>query len=151
MESERSMSKLPFWERKHLTGMTQEEWEALCDGCAQCCLYKIEDEETGDIFFTNVACRFLDLQTCHCMDYDQRHVLMPTCVELTPQKIFELYWLPETCAYRRLAEGEKLPGWHPLISGSNESVHNAGASLRGKALSERDIDMDHLEDFIVEE
>jgi uncharacterized cysteine cluster protein YcgN (CxxCxxCC family) len=145
------MNKTPFWERKSLVNLNPQEWESLCDGCAQCCLYKIEDEETGDIFFTNVACRFLDLETCHCMDYDHRHEIMPTCVELTPAKIFDLYWLPKTCAYRLLAEDEKLAAWHPLISGSAESVHKAGISLRSRALSERDIDMDHLEDFIVEE
>lgn len=138
-----------FWLRKKLTQMTPEEWESLCDGCAQCCRYKLEDEDTGDIYFTNVVCALLDLHTCRCTNYPERHTLAPTCVLLTPELAHRLLWLPRTCAYRRLAEGEKLDGWHPLLSGNPDSVHRAGISVRGKVISEKDVDMDRLEDYVI--
>ncbi len=126
----------PFWEHKALAEMTAAEWESLCDGCALCCMHKLEDEETGEIFFTNVACKLLDINTCRCMDYRARSKLVKTCLTLSSDKPEVFAWLPGTCAYRRLSENKKLPGWHPLISGDPDSVHEAGISVRGQATSE---------------
>ncbi|MEL7644057.1 MAG: YcgN family cysteine cluster protein [bacterium] len=144
-------SSARFWETTPLEKMTPEQWESLCDGCAQCCLHKLEDEESGDIFFTRVVCRLLDIEQCKCSAYEQRHILNPECVELNPEVVLRLHWLPETCAYRRLAFGDPLPDWHPLTTGDPGSVHKAGASVRNKVISERDVDMDNLEEYIQEE
>jgi len=127
-----------FWETKSLEAMNRAEWEALCDGCGKCCLHKLEDEETGELFPTNIACRLLDRRTGRCSDYKHRHAYVPECVRLTPAKLCQLDWLPSTCAYRLLAEGESLPEWHPLITGDAESVHRAGESVRGWTISEDD-------------
>ena len=120
--------------------MTREEWESLCDGCALCCLQKIEDEETGDLYFTDIACRLLDTEACRCTDYANREREVAACLVLSPDKPEMFRWLPASCAYRRLANGLPLPNWHPLITGSAESVHEAGISLRGSMLSERETD-----------
>ncbi len=130
--------------------MTHEEWESLCDGCARCCLHKIEDEDTHEVFVTHVACRLLNLKTCRCANYPQRLALVDTCLKITPENIQELTWLPETCAYRRVALGQDLPEWHPLITGDPRSTHRAGASVLGLAISEYGVDMDYLEDYIIE-
>jgi len=140
----------PFWEVKKLTEMTLDEWESLCDGCGVCCLYKIEDEETGEVFLTNVACRFLDMQSCVCMLYTERRSAMPTCIKLTPSKVEKLKWLPETCAYRLVLEGKPLPAWHPLVSGDPQSVHQAGVSVKGKVITESDANLNHLENYVVD-
>ncbi len=140
----------PFWERKTLEEMTPAEWEALCDGCAKCCLHKIEDCDTGQVFFTQVACRLLDLETCRCQDYANRSKRVPDCVSLTPQVVRETGWLPRSCAYRRLAEGRGLAWWHPLVSGSSDHVHEMGVSVRGKVIPEAEIDLDDLEDMVVD-
>jgi uncharacterized cysteine cluster protein YcgN (CxxCxxCC family) len=126
----------PFWRRKSLAEMTKEEWESLCDGCAKCCLNKLEDAETGEIIYTDVACRLLDLKSCRCRDYPRRKRLVPDCEILTPEAVRRFKWLPSTCAYRLLAEGKDLYWWHPLVSGDPESVHRAGVSVRGRAVSE---------------
>lgn len=125
------------------------EWESLCDGCARCCLYKLQDEDTGEYFYTNVVCRLLNLETCRCTAYTERTILMPTCLALTPELVRSLDWLPTSCAYRLLAEGNPLPEWHPLVSGNAGTVHAAGISVMGKTLSEEDVDMDNLEEYIV--
>ncbi len=124
-----------FWE-KPLTALNREEWEALCDGCGQCCMHKVEDEDTGEIFATNIACRLLDLTTCQCSDYRRRKYFVPDCIQLTRRNVHSFDWLPETCAYKRRAEDRPLPEWHYLISGDREAVHTAGASVRGKAIAE---------------
>lgn len=124
-----------FWELPVET-LNRAEWEALCDGCGQCCLHKAEDEDTGDIYPTNVACRLLDLQTARCCDYANRKALVPDCLRLTPALAASLEWLPQSCAYRLRAEGEALPGWHYLLSGDRETVHTTGHSVRGKAIGE---------------
>ncbi len=126
----------PFWRRKALSEMTRAEWESLCDGCAKCCLEKLEDAETGEVSYTDVACRLLDTDSCRCTDYENRHRFVPDCVKLTPWKVGTLKWLPTTCAYRLISEGEDLPAWHPLVSGDPQSVHKAGMSVRGRAVPE---------------
>jgi uncharacterized protein len=137
-----------FWKRKKLDEMTREEWESLCDGCARCCLYKLQDEETGEIYYTNVVCRLLDTFRCRCTAYSERATLMPTCLVLTPEMVKQLKWMPKTCAYRLLAEGKDLEWWHPLVSGNPNTVHAAGISVRYRTQAEKDVDMDNLEDYI---
>ena len=125
-----------FWKRKSLAEMTKAEWESLCDGCALCCLQKLEDEETGDIYFTDIACKLLDTDACRCTDYANRAKIVSTCLVLSADEPEAFNWLPGTCAYRLLADGEKLPEWHPLITGDPHSVHDVGISAKGKCLSE---------------
>ena len=136
-----------YWQTKSLAEMNQEEWESLCDGCGKCCLHKLEDAETGQLFYTNVACRLLNLNSARCTRYRLRKRLVADCIQLTPAKLGDVAWLPSTCAYRLLAKGEDLPAWHPLVSGDPESVHKAGVSVRGWTVSERDAG--DLEEHIV--
>ena len=130
------MAAKPFWETKTLAEMNSAEWESLCDGCGLCCLIRMEDEETGVITPTRVACRLFDADRCRCSNYAQRRRHVPDCIKLTPHNIDDLPWMPLSCAYRRLHEGKALPGWHPLITGDAESVHAAGVSIRGQTISE---------------
>ncbi len=141
----------PFWKQKSLAEMSEAEWESLCDGCGWCCLYKIEDEDTHEVFYTNIACRLLDPYSCRCRSYANRFKLVETCIQITVERAMQIKWLPETCAYRRLAEGKDLPAWHPLISGDPEAVHNELISVRGKIIPEQMINMDNLEDYILDE
>ena len=127
-----------FWQTKTLEEMTTEEWESLCDGCGRCCLHKLRYDEDDSLGFTNVACRLLDLETCRCSRYATRRRYVPDCVSLTPAELREIDWLPPSCAYRLVAEGKKLAWWHPLVSGDPNTVHEAGVSVRGRAISERD-------------
>ena len=131
------MEEAPYWRTKTLEEMTRAEWEALCDGCARCCLIKLEDDDTGEIAYTDIACRLLDIGTCRCTRYRKRLRLVPQCVELTPEEVRKLDWLPSTCAYRLVAEGRDLAWWHPLVSGDPETVHKAGISVRGRVVPER--------------
>ncbi len=144
-----STSPEPFWRVLSLEEMSREQWESLCDGCARCCLNKLEYEDTGEIEWTEIACRLLDDETCRCTDYDNRHERVPDCVALTPKAARELRWLPPTCAYRLVGEGHDLYWWHPLVSGDPDSVHLAGISVRGRTLSERDVPVSLFDDHVV--
>jgi uncharacterized cysteine cluster protein YcgN (CxxCxxCC family) len=139
-----------FWKRKPLAELAPEEWEALCDGCAKCCLHKLQDEDTEEVYYTNVVCRLLDIHRCRCTDYPNRSQQIPTCLVLNPHLAASLVWMPNTCAYRLLAEGKELPWWHPLVSQDTQTVHQAGISVRGKVLSESDVDIERLEEYVVD-
>jgi uncharacterized protein len=140
----------PFWKSQALAALTPGQWESLCDGCAKCCLRKIEDADTGVVYFTNLACRLLDLATCRCSRYAERTRWVPECVPVTLELLANPYWLPSSCAYRRLAEGRKLPHWHPLVCGDPQAVHRSGHSVYGKAVSEAEDDdwQRHLTDWV---
>ena len=140
-----------FWKHKKLTDFSLEEWEALCDGCGICCLYKIEDIDTGEVEMTNVVCRFLDMENIHCQLYDERHSAMPSCIKLTPSKVESLKWLPETCAYVLIMRGQPLPDWHPLESGDPNSIHKRGISVKDKVIRETEVNLDHLEDHVIDD
>jgi uncharacterized protein len=141
------MSEEPFWRRKSIHQMSPQEWESLCDGCGKCCINKLEEEGTGRIFPTNVACKLLDPHSCQCADYKNRKKQVPDCIRLTPRKILELGWLPKTCGYVRVAEGKDLPSWHHLKTGTRETMHKLGKSVRGRVVSETVVT--DLEDHIV--
>ncbi|MBM9594950.1 YcgN family cysteine cluster protein [Roseitranquillus sediminis] len=141
-----------FWERVPLREMDPAEWEALCDGCGKCCLNKLEDPDTREIALTRISCRLLDDATCRCAHYEERKQFVPECVVLTPKNIDQIaYWMPATCAYRLLAEGKPLHDWHPLVSGTPDSVHRAGVSVRGWTIPEFEVPEDEWEDHIIEE
>jgi len=139
----------PYWKTVPLEKMSPSQWEALCDGCARCCLNKLEDWETGEITWTNVACTLLDDETCRCRDYENRVRQVPDCVPLDARAVRELTWLPRTCAYRLVAEGSDLYWWHPLVSGNRDTVHMAGVSVRGRVESEDRIAVEDYEDYLV--
>ncbi|MFI3157197.1 MAG: YcgN family cysteine cluster protein [Methylococcaceae bacterium] len=139
---------MSFWKTKKLSEMTSEEWESLCDNCGKCCLHKLEDEDTGEIYFTSVACKLIDLDTCRCTRYTERSQLVPECLDLIRLDVANYNWLPASCAYRLLNNGEELPAWHPLLSKSPDSVRDAGVSIRSYAMTESEID--DLEDYIIE-
>lgn len=146
----RTMNDLPFWKSKTLAEMTAAEWESLCDGCGLCCLNKIEEWDSGDIYFTSVSCKLLDGQSCRCSSYENRWDFVPDCVQLTKENVPEIAWLPPTCGYRLVNEGHDLYWWHPLVSGDPETVHAAGISARGRTISETEIDIEDLEDYVVD-
>ena len=141
-----------FWEKYPIDRLTQAEWEALCDGCGKCCLNKLEDEETGEVALTRVACRLLDDSTCRCGQYATRHQFVPECIVLSPKNMDKnLYWMPETCAYKLLWQGKPLYDWHPLISGDPQTVHDAGVSVQGITIPEFEVPEEDWEDYIIEE
>ena len=136
----------PFWKSKTLEEMSDPEWESICDGCGRCCLVKLEDEDTGRYYATDIACRLLDTEACRCGNYADRQSLVPDCVRLTPKEARSLGWLPPTCGYRLLAEGKDLAWWHPLVSGTQATVIEAGVSVKGRVhCSEDEI---AVEDFV---
>ncbi|HEX2839839.1 YcgN family cysteine cluster protein [Hyphomicrobium sp.] len=141
----------PFWETKRLQDMTPAEWDAVCDGCGQCCLNKIEEEDTGRIYLTRLSCRLLDLDSCRCTDYANRFAKMPDCMSIDMKAVRKLKWLPESCGYRRLHEGRGLAWWHPLVSGDPDTVHQAGVSVRGWARSEKGVPQSEIERYIIGE
>lgn len=140
----------PFWKTRSLAQMSAEQWESLCDGCGRCCLNKLEDWDTGEIFHTNVACRLLDGETCRCRDYENRFEQVPDCLQLSPSALRKINWLPPTCAYRLVEEGKDLAWWHPLVSGDTQTVHLAGISVRGRTVSEDDVDPEEYEGHLVD-
>ena len=145
------MADRAFWETKPLSAFTREEWEATCDGCAKCCLVKLEDEdEPGVIYFTDVACRLLDCATCRCTDYANRTARVPGCASLSPDRLDLLAVMPPSCAYRRLAEGRGLPDWHHLVSGAATTVHTARRSVMGRTVSETEVGAADFEDRLVD-
>ena len=145
------VDEVPFWRAKRLEEMSQAEWESLCDGCGRCCLVKLEEEESENIYFTDVGCRLLDAGTCRCSDYPNRTERVDDCVRLTPRNINRIVWLPPTCGYRLLGEGKDLYWWHPLVSGDPETVHQAGISVRGRVKDlEDDVPADALDARIVD-
>ncbi len=140
----------PFWRSKTLDEMTDAEWEALCDGCGRCCLNKLEDDESGEVFWTNIACRLLDREACRCRNYTDRHEIVPDCLPLTPASVPSMSWLPPTCAYRLVNEDKDLYWWHPLVSGSGETVHAAGVSVRGRTVEEKGLTVYDFENYLVD-
>ena len=138
-----------FWETKTLDEMNEQEWEALCDGCGRCCLLKIEDVDSGETWYTNVVCQYHDNDSCRCTRYKDRSLLVPDCIKVTPDVARTEKWLPDTCAYRLLAEGKPLYDWHPLVSGNPDSVREAGITITGKVVSEEYVHPDELEEHLV--
>ena len=148
--AEPAAEPLPFWKTKKLGEMSPREWASLCDGCGRCCLNKLEEIGTGKTFFTNVACKLFDSESCRCKDYAKRKAKVPDCVQLSSRNVRRIVWLPPTCAYRLVGEGRDLYWWHHLVSGSRETVHEAKVSVRGRqTVSEVGIPDDKLEDYIV--
>lgn len=146
----KASAKEPFWKTTPLSKMTPSEWESLCDGCGKCCLVKLRDADTNQVLFTNVACKQLDLRNCHCKDYAHRKEIVPDCVQLSPRSLGRIDWLPETCAYKLVHQKQDLPWWHPLVSGDPKTVHQAGISVRKRAISETHAGEpeDHIVDWI---
>ncbi|MCL7462622.1 YcgN family cysteine cluster protein [Pseudomonas sp. NW5] len=141
--------QVPFWERKMLAEMSEAEWESLCDGCGLCCLHKLEDEEDGSVYYTRIACKLLDLQSCRCSDYAERHRQVPDCIRLTPAQADQFNWLPATCAYRLLAQGQPLPDWHHLVCGDPDAVHAARISQAGRMLREGAVAEEDWEEHLI--
>jgi uncharacterized cysteine cluster protein YcgN (CxxCxxCC family) len=151
-----------FWEVKQLKDMNEQEWESICDGCAKCCLHKFIDDEAAveatptahlqegeKIHYTNIACGLLNTKSCSCSQYSERTKLVPSCVKLTKDNLDEIFFMPNSCSYRRLHEGRGLPSWHPLLNkGKKSAMHQAGMSVRGKIVFEHDVDLEHFEDYI---
>lgn len=142
------MTCLPFWKTTPLAAMDRSQWESLCDGCGRCCLHKLEDIDSGKLYYTSVVCHLFDDQKCQCTHYAERTQRVPDCVVLTPDNLDAIDFMPETCAYRLLNEGQDLPAWHPLVSGSAETVHSAGISVRDKVISEEFVHHDDLMNYI---
>ena len=142
-------SDKPFWQTKMLKEMTAEEWESLCDGCAKCCLHKLEDDETFAVYYTDVACKYLDEKTCRCKDYDHRNSLVPDCITLKVEDVHEFFWLPQTCAYRLIAERKPLPEWHHLVSGSRETIHEQKKSVIGRIVLESNVEKKDMQDHVI--
>lgn len=143
--------KSRFWEQIPFVELNEKQWESICDGCCQCCAHKLQDDDTNEIFKTNVVCQYLDTDKCQCTVYPDRQKLVPDCIKITPENAGELSWFPETCGYRLLANGKPLPSWHPLETGNSNSTQQAGVCVTGKVISELEVAEEDLEDFIVDD
>jgi uncharacterized cysteine cluster protein YcgN (CxxCxxCC family) len=141
-------AEMEFWKITPMEKMSPSQWESLCDSCGQCCLHRLEDEDTGEQAVTNVSCKYLDLFSCQCTDYTNRQKNVPDCMKITPENVREQNWLPDTCGYRRVAKGRDLPSWHPLKSGDPNTVHTQGPGMRDQLISEDEIE-GSVEDYIV--
>jgi len=139
-----NMTELPFWKTKNMAEMSPNEWESLCDGCGKCCCIRLEDDDTGQIYITDVACKLFDPNRCQCTDYKNRSMLVPDCVTLSPANVGQLHWMPKTCAYRLISEGKDLPDYHHLVSGSRETIHEVGMSVQQAVTSEILVDDDEI-------
>jgi uncharacterized cysteine cluster protein YcgN (CxxCxxCC family) len=142
-------SSTDYWNNTPLHELSHEQWEMLCDGCGKCCLHKLQDEDTNEVFYTRVACKLLDTKSGGCQDYDQRFSRVPDCMDVAKMLTSEMAWLPNSCAYRLRADNKPLPQWHPLISGKQSSVHKETKSIRGRVVSEVDVDEADLENYII--
>ncbi len=140
----------PWWKQKSLAEMSRPEWESICDHCGKCCLNKLEDESDGTVYYTDIACDLLDAESCQCGDYANRETLVPDCVRLTMDNLDDLYWMPPSCAYRLLHEGNDLPEWHHLVTGDKNSIHRVGESIAGRFVYSKTINEDQWEERIVE-
>ena len=138
-----------YWKTKNMAEFSREEWENLCDGCGKCCCIRLEDEDTQAIYITDVACKLFDSGACQCSDYANRSKNVPDCVTLTPQNVDKLHWMPQTCAYRLVANGEDLPDYHHLVTGSRQTIHDVGMSVQGAVQSELDVEDDDVPNHIV--
>jgi len=141
---------LPFWKKKSLSELSKDEWESLCDCCGRCCLRKVEYEQAGEVYYTDIACKYLDEETCQCIEYARSSSLVSDCLKLSPEDVKNFFWLPATCAYRLIAEGRDLEEWHMLLSKDPESVHRAGYSVRGRVVREESVSEDDVEDHIID-
>lgn len=139
---------LPFWRTRALADLSREEWESLCDGCGRCCTNTLEDEETGELFATRVACRLFCNKTGGCGDYPNRKAKVSECIQISAENVGEMDFLPPTCGYRLVWQGQDLPDWHHLVCGDREEVHRRGFSVRGQTISEATIPADLLEDYL---
>lgn len=142
------MADQPFWKTTALEDMSKQQWESLCDGCARCCLQKLQDDETDEVFYTNVVCRYLD-DKCQCSTYQDRNIKVPACVWLKPEDVKDFHWLPSTCAYRMVSEGKDLEWWHPLVSGDKNTVHEAKISVKGKGIPDDQVPEEDWQDHII--
>lgn len=153
-----------FWQNTTLDDMDGEQWEAICDGCARCCLHKFIDDEKleeqfaptdhindgEEILYTNIACYLLNDKTCACTQYAKRTELVPDCVTLTKDNLKDIFFMPPSCSYRRLHEGKGLSHWHPLLNkGKKTKMHQLGITVRNRVVSEVDVDFENFEDYIV--
>ncbi len=145
-----SDQNLPFWETKTLEEMTRDEWESLCDSCGRCCLHKLQNDYTDEIYYTQIVCGLLDEETCRCTKYEERSVLVPSCVTMKPEDARNLDWMPNTCAYKLLANNKTLPHWHPLLTGSRDAMLEEGIVVTGKVISEDKVPEDEWQDYIIE-
>jgi uncharacterized cysteine cluster protein YcgN (CxxCxxCC family) len=144
------LNKEPFWKQKDLADMDRTEWEMLCDGCGKCCLFKLEYKELHEVRYTNVACQYLNILTCRCKSYWNRHALVAGCMVLDSSRVQQFYWLPRTCTYRLLYEGKELPEWHHLVSGDPDTIHKLGHSVKGKVISEEFIHPKQLAEHVTD-
>ncbi|MDN5249502.1 MAG: YcgN family cysteine cluster protein [Alphaproteobacteria bacterium] len=136
-----------FWKNKKLEDMSESEWEQLCDGCGQCCMHKLEDEDTGKIFLTTISCKLLDSESCKCKNYLQRHKFVNDCIKLNYTLLEQISWLPKTCAYLKIFRGEDLEWWHPLLSGDCRTVHEAKISAKDRITATED-SIDSEEEYL---